>query len=83
MLGEILMRPWFILSPAELLVLHDRFQQMIADYNALPAGQKYEEIRPLKRNSTRAGSACTLDWRVAAGWMEKCSSGPANIVPSQ
>ena len=35
-----------ILSPGELLELHKRFQQMTIDYSTLPAGQKYEGIRP-------------------------------------
>jgi len=43
-----------ILSPDELLELHDRFQQMTADYDALPAGQKYNGIRPLKKETQLA-----------------------------
>ena len=43
-----------ILSPAELLELHNRFQQMTADYGALPAGQKYDGIRPLKKETADA-----------------------------
>jgi hypothetical protein len=34
-----------------MLELHNRFQQVTADYNALPAGQKYEGIRPLKKET--------------------------------
>jgi hypothetical protein len=58
-----------ILSPAELLELHNRFQQMTADYNALPAGQKYEGIRPLKKEThSRSGSA----WVRCAGLASCC-----------
>ena len=55
-----------ILSRAELLELHNRFQQMTADYNALPAGQKYEGIRPLKEKTQLAlwsslGTLCRIE----------------------
>eukprot|EP01133_Synstelium_polycarpum_P019205 gene19205-23005_t len=55
-----------ILSPAELLELHNRFQQMTADYDALPAGQKYDGIRPLKKETQLAlwislGTLCRID----------------------
>jgi len=54
-----------ILSPAELLELHNRFQQMTADYGALSAGQKYEGIRPLKKETQLAlwislGTLCRI-----------------------
>lgn len=54
-----------ILSPAELLELHNRFQQMTLDYSALPAGQKYEGIRPLKKETQLAlwislGTLCRI-----------------------
>jgi hypothetical protein len=37
-----------ILSSIELQDLYQRFQKMTADYAALPAGEKYDGIRPLK-----------------------------------
>lgn len=62
-----------ILSPAELLELHNRFQQMTADYNALPAGQKYDGIRPLKKETQLAlwislGTLCRIGELLQAEW---------------
>jgi len=44
-------------SPAELLERHNRFQLMTADYNALPAGQKYDGIRLIMRSVAAAEPA--------------------------
>lgn len=62
-----------ILSPAELLELHNRFQQMTLDYSALPAGQKYEGIRPLKKETQLAlwislGTLCRIGELLQAEW---------------
>ena len=62
-----------ILSTAELLDLHNRFQQMTADYNALPAGQKYDGIRPLKKETQLAlwislGTLCRIGELLQAEW---------------
>ncbi len=62
-----------ILSPAELLELHNRFQQMTANYSTLPAGQKYEGIRPLKKETQLAlwislGTLCRIGELLRAEW---------------
>ena len=62
-----------ILSATELLELHNRFQQMTADYNALPAGQKYDGIRPLKKETQLAlwislGTLCRIGELLQAEW---------------
>jgi len=62
-----------ILSPAELLELHNRFQQMTADYSALPTGQKYEGIRPLKKETQLTlwislGTLCRIGELLQAEW---------------
>ena len=43
-----------ILSPSELQELPNRSLQIPHDYNALPAGQMHEGIRPLKKETQLA-----------------------------
>lgn len=62
-----------ILSPAELQELHQRFQHMTAVYAALPAGEKYDGIRPLKAESQLAlwiclGTLCRIGELLQAEW---------------
>jgi integrase len=62
-----------ILSSTELQELHQRFQKMTADYAALPAGEKYDGIRPLKPESQLAlwiclGTLCRIGELLQAEW---------------
>jgi len=59
---------------------------MTADYNALPAGQKYDSIRPLEKETQLAfwislGTLCRIGELLQAE--EKCRSGPADLIPPQ
>uniref|UniRef100_UPI0030DD82DB tyrosine-type recombinase/integrase n=1 Tax=unclassified Pseudomonas TaxID=196821 RepID=UPI0030DD82DB len=62
-----------ILSPAELVELHNCFQQMTANYDALSTGQKYDGIRPLKKETQLAlwislGTLCRIPELLQAEW---------------
>lgn len=62
-----------ILSSIELQELYQRFQKMTADYAALPAGEKYDGIRPLKPESQLAlwiclGTLCRIGELLQAEW---------------
>lgn len=62
-----------ILTSSELQELHQRFQKMTADYAALPAGEKYDGIRPLKSESQLAlwiclGTLCRIGELLQAEW---------------
>ncbi|MDR6580919.1 tyrosine-type recombinase/integrase [Pseudomonas extremaustralis] len=62
-----------ILSSIELQELHQRFQKMTEDYAALPAGAKYDGIRPLKLESQLAlwiclGTLCRIGELLQAEW---------------
>ncbi len=77
-----------ILSPAELLELHNRFQQMTTDYNALPAGQKYEGIRPLKKETQLAlwislGTLCRIGELLQAEWKNVDLDRQTWFLPSE
>jgi len=77
-----------ILSPAELLELHNRFQQMTADYDALPAGQKYEGIRPLKKETQLAlwislGTLCRIGELLQAKWKNVDLDRQTWFLPSE
>ncbi|MGY2680713.1 hypothetical protein ACVWVZ_000047 [Pseudomonas tolaasii] len=67
--------------------LYNRFQQMIADYTALPAGQEYDGIRPLKKETQLAlwislGTLCRIgellqaEWKMSI-WPDRPGSSPA------
>jgi integrase len=77
-----------ILSPAELLELHNRFQQMTADYDALPAGQKYDGIRPLKKETQLAlwislGTLCRIGELLQAEWKNVDLDRQTWFLPSE
>jgi Phage integrase family. len=80
-----------ILSPAELLELlelHNRFQQMTLDYSALPAGQKYEGIRPLKKETQLAlwislGTLCRIGELLQAEWKNVDLDQQTWFLPSE
>nr|BFD40989.1 site-specific integrase [Pseudomonas sp. FFPRI_1] len=77
-----------ILSPAELLELHNRFLQMTADYNALPAGQKYDGIRPLKKETQLAlwislGTLCRIGELLQAEWKNVDLDQKTWFLPSE
>ncbi|WP_447892921.1 tyrosine-type recombinase/integrase [Pseudomonas marginalis] len=77
-----------ILSPAELLELHNRFQQMTADYDALPAGQKYDGIRPLKKETQLAlwislGTLCRIGELLQAEWKNVDLDHQTWLLPSE
>jgi integrase len=77
-----------ILSPAELLELHNRFQQMTADYDALPAGQKYDGIRPLKKETQLAlwislGTLCRIGELLQAEWKNVDLEQQTWFLPSE
>ncbi|MCY1244520.1 hypothetical protein D9M72_576000 [compost metagenome] len=77
-----------ILLPAELLELHNRFQQMTADYNALPAGQKYDGIRPLKKETQLAlwislGTLCRIGELLQAEWKNVDLDRQTWFLPSE
>lgn len=62
-----------VLSSSELQELHYRFEKMTADYAALPAGEKYDGIRPLKPESQFAlwiclGTLCRIGELLQAEW---------------
>jgi integrase len=62
-----------ILSSIELQELYQRFQKMTADYAALPAGEKYDGIRPLKPESQLTlwiclGTLCRIGELLQAEW---------------
>jgi integrase len=77
-----------ILSPAELLELHNRFQQMTADYDALPAGQKCDGIRPLKKETQLAlwislGTLCRIGELLQAEWKNVDLDRQTWFLPSE
>jgi integrase len=77
-----------ILSPAELLELHNRFRQMTADYDALPAGQKYDGIRPLKKETQLAlwislGTLCRIGELLQAEWKNVDLDQQTWFLPSE
>jgi integrase len=77
-----------ILSPAELLELHNRFQQMTADYNALTACQKYDGIRPLKKETQLAlwislGTLCRIGELMQGEWKNVDLERQTWFLPSE
>lgn len=77
-----------ILSSSELLELYTRFQQMTADYNALPAGQKYDGIRPLKKETQLAlwislGTLCRIGELLQAEWKNVNLDQQTWFIPSE
>ncbi|UII69611.1 tyrosine-type recombinase/integrase [Pseudomonas sp. HN11] len=77
-----------ILSSRELQELHLRFQQMTADYAALPAGKKYEGIRPLKVESQLAlwiclGTLCRIGELLKAEWKNVDLNQQTWFIPSE
>ena len=76
------------LSPAELLELHERFQQLADDYIALPAGQKYQGIRPLKKETQLAlwislGTLCRVGELLKAEWKHVDLEQQTWFIPSE
>lgn len=62
-----------VLSASELKELHDRSIEMTNAYAALPAGEKYEGTRPLKRETQLAlwislGTLCRIGELLQAEW---------------
>lgn len=77
-----------ILSPAELLELSDRFREMTADYAALPAGQKYDGIRPLKKETQLAlwiclATLCRIGELLKAEWKNVDLENHTWLIPSE
>jgi integrase len=76
-----------LLSPDEILELHNRFRQMTLDYNALPAGQKYDGIRPLKKETQLAlwislGTLCRIGELLQAEWKNVDLESHTWFIPS-
>ena len=76
-----------ILSSSELQELHHRFQKMTADYAALPAGEKYDGIRPLKPESQLAlwiclGTLCRIGELLQAEWKNVDLENHTWFIPS-
>ncbi|ROM70810.1 integrase [Pseudomonas brassicacearum] len=77
-----------ILSSRELQELHLRFQQMTADYAALPAGKKYDGIRPLKVEAQLAlwiclGTLCRIGELLKAEWKNVDLNQQTWFIPSE
>lgn len=77
-----------ILSSRELQELHHRFQKMTADYAALPAGKKYDGIRPLKAESQLAlwiclGTLCRIGELLKAEWKNVDLNQQTWFIPSE
>ncbi|MBF4554641.1 tyrosine-type recombinase/integrase [Pseudomonas sp. p50] len=75
------------LSSTELQELHQRFQKMTTDYAALPAGEKYGGIRPLKPESQLAlwiclGTLCRIGELLQAEWKNVDLENHTWFIPS-
>jgi integrase len=62
-----------VLSPAELLELAEIFSRLREEYEAAPAGTKYDAIRPMKRETELAlwiclGTLCRIGELLQAEW---------------
>jgi integrase len=73
---------------AELSELHNRFQQITADYDALPAGQKYDGTRPLKKETQLAlwislGTLCRIGELLQAEWKNVDLDRQTWFLPSE
>jgi integrase len=76
-----------LLSSTELQELHQRFQKMTADYAALPAGEKYDGVRPLKPESQLAlwiclGTLCRIGELLQAEWKNVDLENHTWFIPS-
>ena len=76
-----------VLSPDELLELYVRFQQMTHAYNALPAGEKYSGVRPLKKTTQIAlwiclGTLCRIGELLMAEWKDVDLEKATWFIPS-
>lgn len=76
-----------ILSSIELQELHQRFKKMTANYAALPAGEKYDGIRPLKPESQLAlwiclGTLCRIGELLQAEWKNVDLENHTWFIPS-
>ena len=77
-----------ILSSTELQELRQRFQKMTAEYAALPAGEKYEGVRPLKPESQLAlwiclGTLCRIGELLQAEWKNIDLENHTWFIPSE
>ncbi|GID03228.1 hypothetical protein TMM008_04300 [Pseudomonas sp. 008] len=76
-----------ILSSTELQELHQRFQKMTADYAALPDGEKYDGIRPLKLETQLElwiclGTLCRIGELLQAEWKNVDLDNHTWFIPS-